>query len=98
MTLRVYVLQDRRELEEEVLTEHRYLFTKASQLRTQTDDGFSVWAQLSKQGHEFLVASTYGPHTPSKRAAIQNRLRNSFLQTNILLCGDWNMVDLLEDS
>lgn len=44
------------------------------------------------------MASIYGPHTLGKRAALWNRLRNSFSHTNILLCGDWNMVDLPEDS
>lgn len=62
-----------------------------------TDDGFSVWVQLSKEGHEILVASIYSTHIPGERADLRNRLQNLFRHINIFLCGDWNMMDPPED-
>lgn len=61
-------------------------------------DGFHTWAKLLKDGHEFIVASVYGPHSPTTRAQQWERLRNTFPHTNLILCGDWNMVEKAVDS
>ncbi|OAE19803.1 hypothetical protein AXG93_715s1010 [Marchantia polymorpha subsp. ruderalis] len=74
---------------------HKSLRIKAS---GKTDDGFLVWAMVAKEDQEFYIASVYGPHTPGTRAGHWNAMRNSFPHTNLILCGDWNMVENLADS
>lgn len=63
-----------------------------------SEDGYLTWAQVTKEGHEFFVASVYGPHSPGARAAHWTALRNMFPHTEIILCGDWNMVQQPADS
>ncbi|OAE26480.1 hypothetical protein AXG93_815s1430 [Marchantia polymorpha subsp. ruderalis] len=63
-----------------------------------SEDGYVTWAQIEKGGHEIYIASIYGPHTPGARAAHWAHLRNMFPHTNIILCGDWNMVERSTDA
>lgn len=63
-----------------------------------SEDGYVTWAQVIKEGHEFFVASVYGPHSPGARAAHWTALRNMFSHTDIILCGNWNMVQQPADS
>lgn len=63
-----------------------------------SEDGYITWAQLEKGGHEIYVASVYGPHSPGARASHWAKLRGMFPHTNVILCGDWNMVEHYEDS
>lgn len=63
-----------------------------------SEDGYVTWAQVEKGGHEVYIASVYGPHSPGGRAAHWTQLRNLFPHTNVILCGDWNMVDNASDS
>ncbi|OAE26489.1 hypothetical protein AXG93_815s1520 [Marchantia polymorpha subsp. ruderalis] len=68
-------------------------------LKTGTsDDGYVTWAQIANGGHELYVASVYGPHSLGARAAHWARLRNLFPHTNVIMCGDWNMVKQPTDS
>ncbi|OAE25856.1 hypothetical protein AXG93_2145s1550 [Marchantia polymorpha subsp. ruderalis] len=63
-----------------------------------SEDGYITWAQVEKGGHEVYIASVYGPHSPGGRAAHWTHLRNLFPHTNVILCGDWNMVDNASNS
>ncbi|OAE25858.1 hypothetical protein AXG93_2145s1570 [Marchantia polymorpha subsp. ruderalis] len=63
-----------------------------------SEDGYVTWAQIEKGGHKVYIALVYGPHSLGARAAHWAQLRNMFPHTNIILCGDWNMVECPTDS
>ncbi|OAE25854.1 hypothetical protein AXG93_2145s1530 [Marchantia polymorpha subsp. ruderalis] len=74
---------------------HRSIKIRASGT---SEDGYVTWAQVEKGGHEWHIASVYGPHSPRARAEHWTKLRNLFPYTNVILCGDLNMVENPLDS
>lgn len=63
-----------------------------------SEDEYVTWAQVEKGGHEWHIALVYGPHSPGARAEHWTKLRNLFPHTNVILCGDWNLVENPLDS
>lgn len=62
------------------------------------DEGHLVWATFEITGKALMVGSVYSPNERSRRRDLWNWIRENLVVTDGLLCGDWNMVEVNEDS
>ncbi|KAL3675638.1 hypothetical protein R1sor_025586 [Riccia sorocarpa] len=60
--------------------------------------GQMAWACVEVHGHQFMVASIYGPHGPEEKIQFFHWLRDKADDSNWIILGDWNMVLTPEDS
>lgn len=61
-------------------------------------DGWLAWALVITSTNKLSVGSVYAPNERTRRKEMWDWIGDTLPESNLVLCGDWNMVELWDDS